>query len=219
MELGGFAENQDEFDGTKEEFEAFNYCLAEDYLSAMIEEDFESLGEVGTDTIDNVIYWLNYDGEIGKSKEEIIRSIPRGELKTIKGRSLEEAVIENENLYFASVFIDNGNMNPKLYLIEMEKSYQVPYEKSLSLLNIMLSRADSLERYFEFLKSIFDLIEEKYLEKRTQEDKKTFLEKIRPYINGIRISAELNNPDKVKSFMKKMDYSWQKEINRKKEEQ
>lgn len=43
IELGGFSEYQEDIDGN---FEAFNRCLASDYLTAMISEDFLSLGEL-----------------------------------------------------------------------------------------------------------------------------------------------------------------------------
>ena len=35
-ELGGFAETKDAIDGTEEDLNAFNYCLACDYLDGII---------------------------------------------------------------------------------------------------------------------------------------------------------------------------------------
>lgn len=215
MELGGFAESQEAIDGTEEDFIAFNYCLAEDYFAAMQDEDFELLGKVGFDTIENIMYWLNYDGEIGKSEEEIIKSIPKGALKTSKGRTLEEAVIENENLPFAEIFIYNGNHNPKLYAIVMEKAPHLYYEKNDSLLNLKLSKTESLEEYLEFLKSLFAILEERYNKKKTLADKRKFLEQIRPYIEGINVSKKHFSDDKVRQFIKNMNYNWQKDMTKK----
>ena len=41
LELGGFAENPRVIDGDQRDFEAYNFCLAENYYHAFLEEDFE----------------------------------------------------------------------------------------------------------------------------------------------------------------------------------
>lgn len=212
MELGGFAETRADIDGTEEEFDAFNYCLAEDYLTAMINEDFEEIGEIGIDTLENVMEWLNYDGEIGKDKEDIIKSIPRGEIITYKNRTLAEAAIEAEHLPCAEVFIYNGNLDPRLFMIVMEKSNNIGNEQETAILNLGLASADSAEEYIAFLKSIFDLIEERYNKKATLEEKKKYLEKIRPYIDRIRIKKDLNNLESVKTYIKNMNYNWHRDM-------
>ncbi len=88
FELGGFAEDPDVIDGTQEEFNAFNWCLACDYYDAILGEDFEALGEelnhLGTwiDLIDNVCNWLNYDGEIGKDIKDDLNKLLDGTIIT-----------------------------------------------------------------------------------------------------------------------------------------
>ena len=104
-ELGGFAENPNVIDGTEEDYNAFNFCLAYDYYVAIINEDFDSLGEdlnnIGTwyDLMDKVGYWLNYDGEIGfgirNDIRQTIRKIYYGTIITYKDRTFIEACFEN----------------------------------------------------------------------------------------------------------------------------
>ena len=72
IELGGFADEPEDIEGTEEELRIFNWCLAHEYYSAVVGEDFESLGEV----LDDVSYWhdlmntvedhLKYSGDTDK---------------------------------------------------------------------------------------------------------------------------------------------------------
>lgn len=62
-ELGGFAEYEDDIDGTIEKFYAFNYCLAEEYANAMYREDFEELGTISLDLLYKICYWIDYDNK------------------------------------------------------------------------------------------------------------------------------------------------------------
>ena len=73
-ELGGFAEGPEVVDGN---WEAFNFCLAECYLQAMGEEDWEALGHMDEDLVNDIARWLNYDGVIGKDRINIIKNIPK----------------------------------------------------------------------------------------------------------------------------------------------
>lgn len=101
IELGGFAENPEAIDGTEEDFNAFNFCLACDYYNAVLGEDFESLGEclsderVWTDLMTDVAEWLNYDFEIGKGKEEEYKKLVDGTIITYKNRTFIEACYEH----------------------------------------------------------------------------------------------------------------------------
>lgn len=87
LELGGFAEYPDVIDGSEEEFNAFNFCLAEEYFYAMCSEDFETIGEVDTSLIRNIIHWLNYDGIINKKMEEKVKKVETGLFLTDKNRT------------------------------------------------------------------------------------------------------------------------------------
>ena len=88
IELGGFAEWPEVIDGTEEEFEAYNYCLANEYYDAVLGEDFESLGEVLNNgyvwhqIMRDVCNWLNYDGEIGKDLKENFKLLYNGTIIT-----------------------------------------------------------------------------------------------------------------------------------------
>ena len=213
MELGGFAEVPADIDGTEEDLNAFNYCLAEDYLSAIYTENFDDVGDVGLDTIESVVHWLNYDGEINVAIADEIEKIPKGQYITIKNRTLEAAVIEKEHVPLAEVFIYNGNLNPKLFLIVMEKG-DPPLEEESKLINVGLS-GQSTEGFVDFLKSIFEEIEERYKSLTSLSEKKVFLEQIKPYIKGIRIPKKHAEDERVKEFIKMRSYSWQLDIKKK----
>ena len=114
-ELGGFAENETDIDGGYDEFIAFNYCLACDYYWALKNEDFEEIGDISDCTLDQICYWLNYDGKIGKDIESDISKIKNGTMITNYGRTLAEAIIDKKVNYLAYWFIVNGNNNYKLY--------------------------------------------------------------------------------------------------------
>ena len=69
LELGGFAESPRVLGGDERDYEAYNYCLAENYYHAFLDEDFEALGEIDSYLVEDIIFWLNYNGKIGKDKE------------------------------------------------------------------------------------------------------------------------------------------------------
>lgn len=69
-ELGGFAQYPEDIYGDETDFNAFNYCLAEDYYFAMIKEDFKALGDMSTYLFNEIEYWLNYDGKIAEEKNQ-----------------------------------------------------------------------------------------------------------------------------------------------------
>ena len=131
LDLGGFAQYLDDIDGTEEEFNAFNFCLAEEYFNAMCEEDFELIGEVDTSLIINIMHWLNYDGIINKNIEEEIKKIETGLFLTNKNRTFIEAIVENKNPYLADAYISLGNNDPRLYVIVI--LYNEYYTKSTVL--------------------------------------------------------------------------------------
>lgn len=100
IELGGFAETPSVIDGI-EEFIAFNYCLAEDYYYAVLNEDFDSLGEGLNDEfawheiMSQVCYWLNYNGEIGKDKQDYFEKLRNGTIFTSNDRTFIDASKEH----------------------------------------------------------------------------------------------------------------------------
>lgn len=152
-ELGGFAEEPEVLEeGTEEALEAFNFCLASDYIEAIYDEDFESIGLIDSDLLNNIFMWYEIGGgEISEDEEKAIRN---GTFITNKGRSLIDAVIEDRNDYFALTFIHNGNHDPRLYALCVEE------DEWIGLLN----SDDSMnkEEYLDFLRNIFTLIDKDY---------------------------------------------------------
>ena len=105
-ELGGFAESPEVIDG---DWEAFNFCLAECYLQAMGEENWEALGYMDEELVNDIARWLNYDGEIGKDRIDIIKNIPKGLIQTSKNRTFIDAIVAEHKAPLAQTFIYNGN--------------------------------------------------------------------------------------------------------------
>ena len=101
FELDGFAQYPEDIDGTLEDLNAYNYCLALDYYCAIKAEDFDSLGEVLNDEyayheiINRVCDWLNYNSIIGKNYEKYFDKLYGGTIITYKKRTFIEACYEH----------------------------------------------------------------------------------------------------------------------------
>ena len=130
IELGGFAIEEEDIDGDYDEFVAFNYCTACDYYWALKNEDFEVIGYISDETLDQICYWLNYNGKIGKNIESDIDKIKSGKMITNYGRTLAEAIIAKNSNYLAFWFIVNGNDNPGLYKL-LDKNDKKLFKKIL----------------------------------------------------------------------------------------
>lgn len=207
LDLGGFAEYPDDIDGTEEEFNAFNFCLAEEYFAAMCEEDFELIGEVDAYLIRNIMHWLNYDGIINKNIEEEIKKIETGSFLTNKNRPFVEAIVENKDPYLADAYISLGNNDPRLYVIVM--LYNEYYTKS-TILNYINHNVKNRDEYVLALSKIFDELDKTYNEIENKDEKIFFLRKVKSNLELIRYPQEYG---KVKisdignyNFVKELKY-------------
>lgn len=187
LDLGGFAQYLDDIDGTEEEFNAFNFCLAEEYFNAMCEEDFELIGEVDTSLIINIMHWLNYDGIINKNIEEEIKKIETGLFLTNKNRTFIEAIVENKNHYLADAYISLGNNDPRLYVIVI--LYNEYYTKS-TVLNYINHNVKNRNEYVLALSKIFDELDKTYNEIENKDEKILFLRKVKSNLELIRYPQE-----------------------------
>ena len=84
FDLGGFADDENAVDG---DWESFNYCLAENYYSAMLGEEWDLIGDTSTYLIDNIIFWLTYNEEITRENHYNVKAINDGSFVTIKNRT------------------------------------------------------------------------------------------------------------------------------------
>lgn len=175
FDLGGFAESPDVLEEeTEEAQEAFNFCLASDYLAAIYDEDFESLGEIDNYLLENVFMWYGIGGGSLASDEE--DRIKTGLVITSKKRTLVEAVLEEKHDYLASTFIINGNHDPRLYALCITE------DEWRGILNSD-SKMNRLE-YLQFLRDVFDIVEETY-SSASGEEKIRMLSCIKTNIAGI----------------------------------
>lgn len=95
-ELGGFAQNPEDIDGTEEDLRIFNHCLAYDYYAAVVGEDFDSLGEclndgsAWRDLMNEVTFWL-LDAETDVDIKDNLNNLYYGTIITYKNRTFIEA--------------------------------------------------------------------------------------------------------------------------------
>ncbi|HBA37396.1 MAG TPA: hypothetical protein DCY94_01605, partial [Firmicutes bacterium] len=208
QELGGFAEDYAGINGDEAEFEAFNCCLADDYVSAMIDEDFRSLGEIDDTLLYTIAEWATkYDTDEERARRT--EEITKGSIITYKDRTFADAVIENRNVSAAFALVLNGNTDPRLY------TTIIFYEDLGDTFNSLLNKIHSsfaepdVDRYCNFLESIFSQIGAHYDALEDSEQKIEFLNRIRPYIAGIRMPACYKDSVRLKSIAKMDSQNWQ----------
>lgn len=195
LELGGFAENLDVIDG---DFQAFNYCLAEEYAHAMYEEDFASIGDIDTDMLDSICYWLNYDGR--HDNERLISDIKSGNLITNNRRSLIDAIYDTKNSSLAETYLNYGVYSPKLVLTIVLDS------KSDAIANIDVGVLNQ-EQFTKRVDDLHRCIEEKFLK---QENKEDFLLKVWEGFGRVKYESQFKcSPVEIEK------YQWAKSLKKK----
>lgn len=170
-ELGGFAEEpkfvSDAY--TEEEqlrdFECFNYCLAEDYASAMYTEDFEALGDVDDYLFRNICDWINYNPNLGNA--ELKEQIENGTLITNKNRTFLSAIAANKNVSWGEIYINYRVYSPEIIVMLIEAS-----GASQKVLPICLNTKDE-EELHKLNMAIYLEIEKRYQENGSLEYLKT----------------------------------------------
>ena len=194
MSLGGFAENEDVVDG---DWEAFNYCLAENYYSAMIGEEWDSIGESSPDLIDNIIFWLTYCEEIRKENRYNVIGISDGMLMTVKNRTFIDAIVADKQVDLAETYIRLGVKDIRLYVLFMlhykDQFYDlndpmntVNYVYKGTILNAYIPYdRDDLIR---FLSDVFCEVDKVYGELERTDEKKEFLNIVKYNIKNFKYS-------------------------------
>lgn len=197
-ELGGFAEFEDEIDG---DFNAFNYCLACEYLTAIFSEDFKILGEISNYLIDKIVYWLNYDGKIGENYLNEIKGISNGNIMTSEGRTFIDAIIDHHQYQIAETYIYRGIQDIKLFLTYI--IYTPIDEIKYDNINLMLVEQLDRNKYIEILNNIFSELEKYFIKIEEKNEQKEFLDRVKVIINQIKYP---NSYEKIKISSK--DYSF-----------
>ena len=190
IELGGFAENPEDVDGN---FEAFNYCLASEYVNALFNEDFDIVGSIDSFLFNNICYWYNYKKSIGNEKE--VKELEEASFITVNNRTIIDAIYDKKYISLANVYLDNKIYSPKLLLTML-------LGEDENIVPITYISVDSREDIDNILKKLYDFIEEEYLK---QENKKDFLNKIKNNIGRIRLRPK---PTPMSG------YTWVKELSK-----
>jgi len=191
-ELGGFAENPDVLDGTEETFHAFNFCLAQSYLWAIGDEDFELIGDVTPDLIRDVAHWLNYDGEIGRNNEQTIEKMLNGTLITSKNRTFKEAIIAEKDAKLAYVWLRLDCQNDidlivcRILNVNDIEDYDSYYYSDSSIFSCY-----SREKLIEVLKDIISKIKDIYEKENDENNKKNILSSLKVFLQEFKYSESL----------------------------
>lgn len=191
-ELGGFAENPDVLDGTEETYNAFNFCLAQSYLWAIGDEDFELIGDVTPDLIRDVAQWLNYDGEIGRNNEQTIKKMLNGTLITIKNRTFKEAIIAKKDAKLAYVWLRLDCRNDidlivcHILNVNDIEDYDSYYYSDSSIFSCY-----SREKLIEVLKDIISKIKDIYEKENDENTKKNILSSLKVFLQEFKYSESL----------------------------
>lgn len=201
IELGGFAEEPEYVSDalTEEEqireFEAFNYCLAEDYATAMVNEDFESLGAMDDYLFNNICEWINYDPNLGN--EALKESIQNGSLITKNNRTFLSAVASNKNIDLAEIYTNRGVYSPEVIVMLIECA-----GNGRNVLPIYL-RTKSEEELHELNLAIYSEIERRYIEEDCDKDYLLSIQR------GYKI---LHTKKEYKSLKIPCSYRWAQDI-------
>lgn len=182
-DLGGFAEEPSvvSSDGDYDEYCAFNVCLAENYINAIYEENFDDLGEIDPWFLDQILMWYEVNWELDI---EEIKNYKTGMNITMNNRPFVEAVIEDGNDCLAETFICNGNHDPRLYALCMTET------SIFSHVGLLSSDGRGRDEYLSFLRDVFDCVEEDYKNAAAQ-DKIKMLSVIKERISDIRYSEDI----------------------------
>lgn len=113
-ELGGFAQFPEDIDG---DYEAFNRCLANEYINAMLGEDFLALGELSISLLNTIWDW-NDSWEIDKS------TFMNGTFITCKNRTFIDAIIETHAYQAGEAFFHVNNPKFLAMMIAYSESYE-----------------------------------------------------------------------------------------------
>lgn len=173
IELGGFAEFLSDIDGTEEDFNAFNYCLAYDYVAALYEENFKVVGEVDGGLFSTILEWYNYTPELNNKEE--VEALYKGTFITCNGRTIIDAALDKRYSSLAYEYL-NRAYSPKLVLTCLLVDEEYP-------IKILYESQEDLDKKLE---ELYSLIEEEY---ESAKDKKEFLTRLHNNLPRIRINV------------------------------
>ena len=191
IELCGFAESPKVVDG---DFNLFNIRLAEDYVNALFEENFDRVGHIDDYLFENICYWINYD----ERDKETVKELKSGTFMTSNQRTLIDAIYDKKFNCMAELYLDHERIySPKLILTLLLSDCYDDY--------IFINPYDitSINR---ILNELYDFIEIEFLK---QNDKQNFINKIKNNIKNV-VLPKCYNQEKISK-----NYEWVKILKRK----
>lgn len=188
-ELGGFAEYPEDIDG---DFEAYNRCLADEYLGAFYDENFVATGLISSGLLDTIREW--------SSEKEEVDKILNGTFITCKNRSIIDAIFEKRYGCLAELILYKGVFSPKLVVAILLSDEEIEPEAIICIKDENLTTITQKE-FDERMKKLFDLIQEMY-DKNKDDD---FLLKIKDNYRRMTSSNKLKSASPA-------NYGWCKRI-------
>ena len=185
-ELGGFAEDPEVIDGDEEEYIAFNYCLASDYLNAFIGEAFDEIGDIDGFLLNDVANWYCYFYYPTEENKRVIDSLMDCSIMTVNGRTLAEAIFDKKAIYCASAFLQKGSIRKDL----LKYLYATLFLYSDSYVYIDLDVSKYVDELFTFIDDIY----------KQEEDKIELLNLINNRLKSIRVPHDAKAVEVSKKY-------------------
>lgn len=171
-ELGGFAIEEEDINGN---FKEFNSCLADEYILAMIDEDFNALGDLSCYLIENIYKWSKIHNMVNISIDDLFN----GSFLTYKNRTFIEAIIQTHAYKAGGAFLHVNN--PKF--LAMMARYAQSYEYVLGY------RSHENLNSEEFNKLLHDTLVElnDIYESINNEEKLILIQRVNRILSNIRV--------------------------------
>ena len=190
--LGGFADEPEDIDG---DFEAFNRCLADEYMGAFYCEEFSSIGYINNNLLETIVEW---------SRDEKAKGILDGSFVTCKNRTLIDACFDCRYGCLAEIYLYKGIFSPKLVVAilfsneDIEPSAIMDIDENIGLV--------TQEQFDKRMKDLFDFIQKFY-----EENKGNIM--INEYLLAIKNNyGRMHASKQHKHNVKPNEYGWCKRI-------
>ena len=185
FELGGFAYYDGDIDGNEYDRECYNAAVAEDYFDAFYTEDYEAIGNIDHDFLEQIAHYYNLYNDRKQESEDLIS----GKLITIKNRTFIQAIIDNKRIDLIPLYIDNFNIEKEIsedlvvcFILNATNNDYRWYSINDALSNCIVNQNKIKEEYISRLRNIINKLEQKYIKEKSIERKKEILIKTKQFL-------------------------------------
>ena len=199
FELGGFAFNDRDIDGTEKDREYFNVGVAESYIDAFYREDNEEIGGIDLAFLETIAHFYNLYGDREKDSENLLS----GEFMTIKNRTFIDAIIDNKWVDYITLYLNCANYNYKGYRFEdlavcfllNSDKYTIDFGFNEALSKFILPKEEQREAYINRITTIVSKLEEEYKKENSIEKKIAMLKQLKQSLSRLRYPSYIGKID------------------------